>query len=144
MPTIATVIRDGLTGRTMPWLNSFHCGDHMIDAEHRQLIEACNDLCRLTENGADRAEAADAIDDLIATVNAHFASEEALFLRIDFPGESGHTREHRDISATMAELLTGGEMSLAQAAAIVRMLVVEHIIRHDLSFKTFILDAAGM
>lgn len=140
--TDSAVLRVGLAGRTMPWLNSFQVGDRLIDDEHRHLIEACNDLCRLAENGVEIRAVA---EDLIGIVDEHFTSEEALFQRIDFPGEAPHAAEHETIRATMRELLLSGERSdKPQAAAIIRMMIVDHIVRHDLAFKTFVLDAAGM
>lgn len=132
--------------RAVPWLDCFTIGEQAIDDEHRHLITCCNALCALAAAGADCVAARDLIAALTTAVNAHFASEEALFPRIAFPDPHGHRREHQAIRRALAGLLdhADGNTDFRAAVATVRLILVEHIIRHDLALKTFVEEARGL
>lgn len=131
--------------RPMPWLDCFEIGDRRIDDEHRGLLAACNDLCALAANGTAWPVARTAAVTLIATVETHFASEETLFPAIRFPRTREHLREHDVIRKALVNLLAGDPaIELRVAAATARMILVEHIIRHDLGFKTFVQERGAL
>ena len=133
-----------ITTDSLPWLASFGVGDDRIDAEHRAMVDAANELCELARSGADLAVLHAAARDLIALVEEHFASEEALFPHIGYTGRQQHVQEHRTILASLQSLLLEGSgMAPPVAAATARLLLIEHILRHDLGFKTWIQVARG-
>lgn len=124
----------------MPWLASFAIGDHRIDEEHRLLIAASNDLCVLAARGITVTRARAAAIELLAAIESHFASEEELFQRISFPHHRDHISEHDSIRNILGAMLLGGaDFRIATATA--RVVLVEHIIRHDLGLKTYVQEA---
>jgi hemerythrin len=128
----------------LPWLPSFAVGDARIDAEHRELIVTANDLCALAGCHNDHRVIRGAARELIAVTEAHFASEEKLFPAIGFTGMLSHIREHLAIQQSLGSLLLDGDLpDLIIAAATARLLLVEHIVRHDLGFKTWVQVAQG-
>lgn len=125
--------------RPMPWLDCFEIDNNRIDGEHRALLESCNALCALAARGADWPHAITCAGELMVITDAHFVSEEALFPVIRFPRQREHRREHDSIRKALSNLLGGEAMvDLRVSAATARMILVEHIIRHDLGFKTFV------
>ncbi|HTH16206.1 MAG TPA: hemerythrin domain-containing protein [Magnetospirillum sp.] len=130
--------------RPLEWLDSFTIGDDGIDGEHRAVIDAANDLCALALATRDAATLRGAARELIAVVEAHFASEEALFPSIGFTGMLTHMREHLSIRQSLIELLLSeGPMPAPVAAATARLLLVEHMVRYDLGFKTWVQHLRG-
>lgn len=119
------------------WRTAFDVGDARVDGEHRALIEVANELCALAATEPPLKVLRGAARELIAVVEAHFESEEGLFPAISFPGQRAHVREHISILAALnVLLLRDGAASPAVAAATARLLLLEHIVRHDLGFKT--------
>lgn len=128
----------------LPWLDSFDVGDDRIDSEHRAMIELANDFCALALRQPPESMLRGAARELIAIVEAHFASEEALFPTIGYTERQAHVREHLSIHSALIDLLLGDlEMEPRVAAATARLLLVEHIVRHDLGFKTWVQVARG-
>lgn len=129
---------------SLPWLASFDVGDARIDGEHRALIEVANDLCALVATQPPLKVLRGTARELIAVVEAHFESEEGLFPAIAFPGQRAHVREHLSILAALnVLLLRDGPATPEVAAATARLLLVDHIVRHDLGFKTWIEMSKG-
>ncbi len=83
--------------RAPVWDDSLKCGIAEIDAEHKQLIEAMNDLyiaCYINPAPDDiRAFT----DRLIEATRSHFAHEEAEMRRSRHPDLKGHQAEHREL-----------------------------------------------
>lgn len=128
----------------LPWLDSFHVGDDRIDEEHRALIDSANDLCALAQRQPPANLLRGAARELIAIVEAHFVSEEALFPTIGYTERQAHVREHVAIHRALVDLMLGErDLEPQVAVATARLVLVEHIIRHDLRFKTWIQVARG-
>lgn len=130
---------DSASTSPLRWLASFDVGDSRIDGEHRALIELANDLCALAATEAPAKVLRGAARELIAVVEAHFESEEGLFPTIAFPEQRAHVREHISILAALnVLLLRDGPLPATVAAVTARLLLIEHIVRHDLEFKTWV------
>ncbi|MCR6631603.1 MAG: hemerythrin domain-containing protein [Magnetospirillum sp.] len=133
-----------IPGHPLPWLDSFEVGNERIDGEHRALMDAANDLCALALHQTDPRVLRGAGRELIAIVEAHFTSEESLFPAIGYTGMLSHVREHLSIMESLNSLLLAdNHLDAPMAAGTARLLLLEHIIRHDLGFKTWIQVAKG-
>ncbi|MBC7951450.1 MAG: hemerythrin family protein [Rhodospirillaceae bacterium] len=129
---------------SVPWLESFSIGHDSIDDEHRDLIQSFNEFCvRAAEDPHDTG-LRPAAHGLIAKVEAHFASEEAIFPLIGYRRRLTHMREHLAVGNSLHSLLLNDtHMAPVDAAVAGRLILVEHILRHDLAVKTWVLHAAG-
>ncbi|MEW5726529.1 MAG: hemerythrin domain-containing protein [Pseudomonadota bacterium] len=134
--------------RPMPWLDAFAVGDPRIDAEHRALMDGCNQFCRLVAAGAATAEIMATVHRLAAAFEDHMASEEALFPAIRFPGGPRHLAEHQRLRARLTELTAHASRAqpardLGAHANALRAQLVEHLLRYDLAYKTWVEEARG-
>ncbi|MGE5516802.1 MAG: bacteriohemerythrin [Bacteroidota bacterium] len=128
-----------VTPQPLPWLSSFDVGDRRIDGEHRALIELANDLCAMAVLAPPPHLLRGAAHELIAVVEAHFESEEALFPLIHYPAQQVHVREHLALLAELNALLLADDLpDPSVAAATARLVLIEHILRHDLGIKTWV------
>lgn len=126
-----------------PWLASFELGDPRIDGEHRALMDCANDLCLLARAMPPPETLRRAGRELIALVEVHFESEEALFPLIGYTRRQAHVREHLLLMDTLRTLvLKDQDRDPSLAAATIRLLLLDHILRHDLECKTWV-DEAG-
>lgn len=132
------------SAHSLPWLASFDVGDDRLDGEHRALIECANELCALATTTVSPIVLRRAGRELITLAEVHFESEEAMFPLIGYHDRQNHVREHLGILAGMDSLMRDTvESNPPLAAATARLLLIEHIIRHDLGIKTWIEAARG-
>lgn len=78
----------------LPWSEGYAVGIAYLDEEHRAMLMACNHLCAMVARGARHATLRVLSLELVATVEAHFATEERLFPHIGFPWVAQHLLEH--------------------------------------------------
>lgn len=129
---------------SVPWLESFSIGHDSIDDEHRGLIQSFNNFCDLACTQPRITRLRSQARGLIAKVEDHFASEEAIFPLIGYRRRLSHMREHLTVGNSLHSLLLEeSHMEPAAAAAAGRLVLVEHILRHDLEVKTWVLHAVG-
>lgn len=129
---------------SVPWLESFSIGHNSIDDEHRDLIQSFNEFCAQAAAEPPPAQLRHAAHELIAKVEAHFTSEEAIFPLIGYRRRLSHMREHLSVGNSLHSLLLDDtRLPPSAAAAAGRLVLVEHILRHDLEVKTWVLHASG-
>lgn len=140
---MSAVYRDSLL-RPVPWLAAFAIDEADIDYEHRSMIDLCNELCSLTafDSGSARQRMLD--EDVTAILTHHFGTEERVFDEIGYPETHGHRQEHNHLRWLVTPLYAAAhDQGFAQSLLKVRTGLVEHIIRHDLGFKSHLLDRNG-
>lgn len=140
---VAANYRDSLL-RPIPWLESFDIDGNVLDVEHKWLIEAFNHACLETAQCPSRGRQAVADFDIIGLLAKHFADEEHLFDQLDYPDGIQHRREHDHIRWLCTPLVTAPDDDIfAHSLVQARTGLVEHLIRHDLGFKTHLLHRDG-
>lgn len=86
------------------WDSSLETGYEKIDNQHKQLIAALNDIIEAARNGKGRDEIFRTLDFLTGYTIMHFADEEKLQLRYDYPDYLIHKRYHDEFKLTVKEL----------------------------------------
>lgn len=130
--------------RPVPWLMSFGIDEGLIDAEHRSMIGLYNELCATAAADPSHARHKLAQEDVAALLAHHFATEERVFDEIDFPDSYLHRREHDHLRRLVSPLFFAPhEAQFVDALLHARTGLVEHIIRHDLGFKSHLLYRDG-
>jgi hemerythrin len=140
---VSAVYRDSLL-RPVPWLASFAIDEADIDSEHRSMIDLCNELCCLTAFDSASARQRLLDEDVVAMMTHHFNTEEKVFDDIGYPETHGHRQEHNHLRWLITPLyVSAHDNGFAQSLLKVRTGLVEHIIRHDLGYKSHLLDRNG-
>ncbi len=131
-----------LSPQALPWLSSLDVGDERIDGEHRALMDCANDLCLLARAHPPPETLRRAGRELIALVEVHFESEESLFPLIGYTHRQSHVREHLILLDALHTLVfKAQDRDPPLNAVTIRLLLLEHILRHDLEFKTWVEEA---
>src|SRR5208337_1890934 len=103
---------------TMPfaeWSNEFSVGVEEIDGDHRRLLELLNQLHDAAKTEDGREVLGRVLDGLMLYVGYHFAHEEALFLRTNYPGYERHRRQHQALTITVKEIRDDFQMGRSDA-----------------------------
>ncbi|WP_394524462.1 bacteriohemerythrin [Lacrimispora sp. JR3] len=79
-------------------------GNQLIDTEHRQLIDAVNNLLAACATGKGRSELATITKFLQDYTAKHFSDEEKLQVQSKYPDYVNHRRYHEDFKKVVAEI----------------------------------------
>lgn len=79
-------------------------GNPAIDSQHKQLIQAINDLLVACSSGQGRAEITKTTQFLYEYTSKHFADEERLQQQSGYPDARSHKQYHEDFKKVVAEL----------------------------------------
>jgi diguanylate cyclase (GGDEF)-like protein/hemerythrin-like metal-binding protein/PAS domain S-box-containing protein len=94
-------------------------GVKIIDDQHRQIVQMVNDLNRSLEDGRDDEDLINRFSDLLAFTEIHFATEEMLMARYDYPQLEEHKKQHVNLVQELQELAAqfkqGAELRLLQS-----------------------------
>ncbi len=91
----------------LEWRDEYRTGIRGVDYEHEELIYRINAVYALIETSADRDAVVDGLGEIYGSIAAHFALEEQMMLRYDYPQYAEHRADHerlldeiRDITET--------------------------------------------
>ena len=118
------------------WHDAYLCGEPLIDQEHREIFDRANELIHAVVSGDERmVDLYDALDDLIASAEAHFTNEERILFDCHYPDLEEHVLEHHNLMARAQVLRRkdiAGELTLgALVTFIVQDVVVKHMLTAD-------------
>lgn len=131
------------------WRRHFESGHNLIDTQHRELFEHVDRLQTLLADpaAATVAQLCRSVDQLMAEVTAHFASEEQVLEALAWPGLPHHQVEHLRLAGEVAALRTALDQApeLGRALSLARFMVVEvianHMLRADRQFYPWLKQA---
>ncbi len=78
------------------WTKELETGNLQIDTEHKELIQAINNLLTACSSGKGRAEVANTVDFLAQYTKTHFAHEQVLQQKYHYPDYPNHKKYHED------------------------------------------------
>jgi len=87
------------------WDETLETGNAEIDAQHKQLIAALNDLVDAREQGKGPQEIMRTLDFLSSYVVRHFNDEEAIQKKYDYPDYYRHRIYHDEFKKTVQNLV---------------------------------------
>ncbi len=97
------------------WSPAYSVGNDLIDAEHRTLFEMADQLHVAMISGGGHTVLRDLFTQLADYTRTHFAHEEALMARYEYPQLPAHAEVHRQLSARLAGLqsdLNSGKLTV--------------------------------
>jgi hemerythrin len=120
----------------------------MIDDQHKGLINLTNDLFNhcLGDEESERAYFRKVIEDAVAYVKTHFATEEKLMVAVRFPGYQAHKREHdmfvMKVIDNIAQFKQGKPFHLAAFTKFLKEWVLAHIAVSDRGYFEYFVKIA--
>jgi hemerythrin len=128
------------------WTDIYKVNVAILDQQHQGLFDTVNELERALRVGEGNAAIDGILDRLVTYAGLHFAAEESLMERHDFPGLSTH-RIHEMFRTKMRTLLE--RQRSAKAGVAVELLLFlqswlkKHVLRTDKQYSAF-LNARGV
>jgi hemerythrin len=86
------------------WDSSLECGYELVDNQHKQLVAAVNNLMEASQSGQGDKAVMQTMDFLTGYTIKHFADEEKLQQKYDYPDYLIHKRIHDDFKVTVKGL----------------------------------------
>jgi hemerythrin len=86
------------------WDKNLETGHKLIDNQHRQLVQAVNELQEANARGTAAEEITRTIDFLLGYTVKHFHDEEALQIEYGYPDYYEHVGYHREFKGQVAQL----------------------------------------
>jgi hemerythrin len=133
------------------WNPSLEIGIPMIDAQHKKLIETCNDLyTKLMNREQNESEEyskmiADAVRASADYAKFHFAEEEKLLKAVNYKDFVSHKKQHDEFILKVIEIAEHGNadfMSLFGLAKFLYEWILEHIAHVDKLYVPRVIEAA--
>jgi hemerythrin len=129
------------------WNPAWNTGVAEIDDQHRELFRRMGDLALSLTQGRQKTETGKVLIYLRQYVGFHFDTEEALMLRLSYPGLDQHKLLHDEMRVNVGALV---EAYLAEGNSVPGNLMdflvtwlLDHIDRHDKALATFLKDQAS-
>jgi hemerythrin len=120
------------------WTPDLETGNPLIDSQHKQLIQALNDLLNACMSGKGKETLHSTLDFLASYTVKHFGDEEKLQIQHQYPDYQNHKKLHLAfvsfVNDLAAKLKTQGPTTLlvGQVTTGVGDWLVNHIKREDL------------
>jgi hemerythrin len=125
------------------WSGECHLGIEIFDRDHKRLLALLNKLHNAVEAGHPQEVLARVLAALNIYVNFHFAEEEELFLRTNYPGYEAHRREHLRLTAAVEEIRRDFERDASagpsqQVLESLKGRLYDHHMRYDRAFAEYL------
>lgn len=88
------------------WTKDLETGNTQIDAEHKELFRAINNLLDACSGGKGRTEIINTVNFLSQYTKTHFSHEEILQQKYKYPELASHKKYHADFIQTVENLRT--------------------------------------
>jgi hemerythrin len=124
------------------WPGALETGHHIIDDEHRFLVEITNRFAAALEAGDGAEGVRQILCDLLDYATEHFAHEELLMDRHGYPAANGHKLEHSALLDAIARMLLDFEKGQPISTALMALLrhwLSDHIGRVDKALAFYLL-----
>jgi hemerythrin len=129
------------------WTEAYKVNVSVLDKQHQELFDTVNKLERALRVGEGNAAVDGILDRLMTYAGLHFAAEESLMERHEFPGLSTHRAQHETFRKKMMTLLER-HRGAKQGVAVELLLFLQtwlkgHVLKTDKQYTAF-LNARGV
>jgi len=126
------------------WKDSLTTGNATIDSQHKELVNAANELLEACSQGKGREEIVRTGKFLLSYTKKHFGDEEKLQLKSKYPDYENHKKLHdilvKEVNNLVSDLESQGP-TVALVGKINNLIsgwVFDHISREDIKVATHI------
>ncbi|MBF0373340.1 MAG: hemerythrin family protein [Alphaproteobacteria bacterium] len=126
------------------WDDAWLVGHGTIDYDHQMLVNITNQIYEIRHDPTIKnAQVFQTLQQLVSYVERHFAREEAIFDKTDYPDAAAHKQMHRELERVVREIvdLWRREPDLLNFDEVIEFLrrwLIEHILKHDHKYKPFL------
>jgi hemerythrin-like metal-binding protein len=130
------------------WSDEYRLGLPLMDKDHQELVDHCNEYLSAVENDAPLLVLAGILGQLIMRTKAHFIAEERMLDRHGYPGLTQHKAEH-DRLLILAETLkarfaeaddddVAAHQLISETGEFMRHWLLDHIRVNDRPYRPFL------
>ena len=124
------------------WNDSFSVQNAEMDRQHQQLFSLLNKLHDAMTQGKGKETLPVVFDNLIRYTQTHFAAEEALLQKYNYPGLVVQKRQHEDliiqVTGLQKQFFSGDFSSSMQTRDFLKQWLIEHIQGSDQKYGVFL------
>ena len=131
----------------LEWDSALETGDALVDQQHRDIHDLCNELSSAESSPA---EVMSVLDRLIDHVLTHFATEEDLMRRESYPPElaTQHIVQHRELTERarqkVLEFHSGALTETGPLLEFLRDWIAMHVRDHDRGLIEYVRERRGL
>ena len=125
------------------WDANLETGHAIVDAQHRAIFKAFNELLDAMNRGKGRDEVHRTLLFLDDYVRKHFSMEESLMKEFRFPEEAAHRALHQEFANRVAELMDLHQRGAAVTVSVMQAMrswLLEHIEKSDKRLAKFVMQ----
>lgn len=138
-PLISQMSRKSLEiERAVVWNETMSVGVKLFDKDHMQLIDAINLVLSMNENSYDAI--GNVLDFLMHYTEFHFANEETLFAKYNYPQSTSHKKEHIRLTEQVKQynkLHRKGKVTNQELTKFLQGWLINHIMKEDMKYTEF-------
>lgn len=124
------------------WNDSFSVQNLAMDQQHQHLFELLNQLHAAMSQGKGKETLPKVFDSLVQYTKSHFAAEEVLLQKYNYPGLVLQKRQHAELIAQVVRLqnqyLAGDLGSSIETRDFLKQWLIEHIQGSDQKYGAFL------
>jgi hemerythrin len=128
------------------WSSDLDTGIDVIDKQHQRIVDYLNELSIANESG-DKAATGRVLGELVDYTLTHFAFEEELQERANYPFLKAHRRVHEIFTRRIAEFqrrAAAGENVTPELLSMLKIWLVNHIKGDDADYVDSIKEMLGL
>lgn len=126
----------------MQWVEDLEVHNSTVDGQHRQLVDALNELADAVEAGRGAEQLQLTLDFLVIYADMHFSDEENLMRNGGYPDLEPHIAQHRAFMAKAEDLRAQAAAGSATLdVALLEFLkdwLMNHIMQQDKAFESYL------
>ncbi len=96
----------------LEWRDEYRTGIRGVDYEHEELIARINAVYALVEAAAGRDEVIDGLGEIYGSIAAHFALEEQMMRRYEYPEYDAHRADHERLLDEIRDITEAFEQTV--------------------------------
>lgn len=126
----------------MSWTDTYNTGIAEIDQQHKKLVDLLNSLHDAMTKGQAKAVLGKILGELVNYCAGHFATEEKLFDKHDYPDAADHKEKHKKmvskVLALQAQFEEGKAMMTIEVMEFLQQWLDKHILGTDKKYGPFL------
>ena len=117
---------------SIEWRANLATGHEAIDNQHKELFSRFNRLLEACNRGKGKDEVGNLLDFLSDYVKSHFAAEEQLQVRNNYPHYRDHKKMHDDFMVSLKEVQDEFSSEGAGIAVVIKTnkMIVDWLVKH--------------